>query len=270
MSKLIDLTGQDFGYWHVLYRAQNNKHGQARWHCKCTACGLEKDVAGFHLRDGSSTNCGCIRMQKMHAASKKNETGKTYGYLYVIREATENEKPRKDKTGVYWNCICTHCGRKNVIVFGDYLRNGDTKSCGCILSLNESKIATLLNNGNIYFKEQYKFDDLSSTGRECDRLIFDFAVFNKETQSLLYLIEFDGSQHFKYFYKENRKGWNNEDTFKKTRHNDLLKNEYCFKHNIPLIRIPYDKEYFIEDLKLETTRFLLTPENEQAYYELRK
>lgn len=270
MSKLIDLTEQDFGYWHVLYRAQNDKHGRARWHCKCTACGLEKDVAGFQLRAGNSTNCGCIRMKKMRAASMKNEEGKTYGFLKVNREATEEEKPRKDRTGVYWNCTCLNCGRENVIVFGDYLRNGDTKSCGCILSLNESKIAKMLSNGNISFKEQYKFNDLSSTGRECDRLIFDFAVFNKETQSLLYLIEFDGSQHFKYFYKESYKGWNNEDTFKKTRHNDLLKNKYCFEHNIPLIRIPYDEEYSIEDLKLETTRFLLTPENEQAYYESRK
>lgn len=49
MSKLIDLTGQDFGYWHVLYRAENNKNGRARWHCKCTACGKEKDVEGTHL-----------------------------------------------------------------------------------------------------------------------------------------------------------------------------------------------------------------------------
>ena len=24
MSKLIDLTGQDFGYWHVLERAKND------------------------------------------------------------------------------------------------------------------------------------------------------------------------------------------------------------------------------------------------------
>ena len=269
MSRLIDMTGQDFGYWHVLYRA-NNTTGRAKWHCVCTACGKEKDVDGAHLRAGRSTNCGCIRMKKMRAAVIKDETGKIYGFLKVNREATEEEKPRKDRTGVYWNCTCLNCGRENVIVFGDYLRNGDTKSCGCILSLNESKIAKMLSNGGISFKEQYKFNDLSSTGRECDRLIFDFAIFNKDSQSLLYLIEFDGSQHFKYFYKENNKGWNNEDTFKITRQNDLLKNKYCFEHNIPLIRIPYDTEYTFEDLKLETTHFLLTPENEKDYYESRR
>ena len=124
----------------------------------------------------------------------------------------------------------------------------------------------MLDNGNINYKTQYKFFDLTSTGRQCDRLMFDFAVFNKNNNILLYLIEFDGSQHFTYFYEENNKGWNNKENFDITRKNDLIKNKYCFEHNIPLIRIPYNKDYTFEDLKIETTRFLLTPENEQEYY----
>ena len=167
--------------------------------------------------------------------------------------------------GLYWNCTCLNCGRENVIVFGDYLRNGDTKSCGCINSINESKIAKMLDNGNIKYQTQYTFVDLYSK-RECDKLIFDFAIFNKNNNSLLYLIEFDGSQHFTYFYSENNKSWNNKDNFNITRKNDLIKNKYCFEHNIPLIRIPYNADYTFEDLKLETTRFLLTPENEKKYY----
>lgn len=124
MSKLIDLTDQDFGYWHVIQRANNNTGGRARWQCLCTACQTIKDVDGSHLRAGRSTNCGCIRMEKMRQASIKNEQGKTYGFLYVERIATDDEKPRQDRHGVYWNCTCNNCGRKNVIVFGDYLRNG--------------------------------------------------------------------------------------------------------------------------------------------------
>ena len=31
MSKLIDLTGQDFGYWHVIERAENRANGRAYW-----------------------------------------------------------------------------------------------------------------------------------------------------------------------------------------------------------------------------------------------
>jgi len=105
---------------------------------------------------------------------------------------------------------------------------------------------------------------LSSTGRQCDRLKFDFAIFNND--HLLYLIEYDGNQHFEYFYDSNYKGWNNKENFEKTRSNDLLKNKYCFEHSIPLIRIPYDKTYDINDLKIETTHFLITPQNEKDYY----
>ena len=44
---------------------------------------------------------------------------------------------------------------------------------------------------------------------------------------------------------------------------------YCFDNNIPIIRIPYDVEWTYEDLFLEKTRFLLTPENENEYYSSR-
>lgn len=264
MSRLIDLTGQDFGYWHVIEKAPSDKNGRAKWRCVCTACGTVKNVDGAHLRAGRSTNCGCIRMEKMRQASIKHEEGKTYGFLYVERMATEEEKPRKDKEGIFWNCTCTKCGRKNVIVFGDYLRNGDTTSCGCIVSKNESLIANMLANADILYKEQYTFKDLTSTGRACDQLMFDFAIFNQD--KLLYLIEYDGSQHFNW---AGETSWNNETQFHITRENDLLKNKYCFEHNIPLIRIPFDIKYTLEDLRLETTRFLLTPKNENNYYESR-
>ena len=259
MSKLIDLTGKDFGYWHVIKRGTNDSQGAARWVCQCTACGTIKEVRGSHLRGGRSTNCGCIRMEKMRQATIKHEEGKIYGYLKVIRMATDEEKPRHDRTGIYWNCECLKCGRKNIIVFGDYLRKGETTSCGCVQSRNESKIADMLNTANISFKQQYTFEDLTSTGRNCDRLPFDFAIFNNE--NLIYLIEYDGQQHF------NKKHAWKEDGFETTRKNDLAKNNYCFEHNIPLIRIPYDAQYAFQDLQLSTTRFLLTKENESNYYE---
>ena len=42
-----------------------------------------------------------------------------------------------------------------------------------------------------------------------------------------------------------------------------------FCNPLIIIHIPYDADYIIDDLKLETTRFLLTPENEKEYYESR-
>lgn len=261
MSKLIDLTNQDFGYWHVIERGPNDKNGKAKWLCHCTLCDkTTKLVAGSHLRGGRSTSCGCTKMEKMRQASIKNEEGKTYGFLYVERMAKPEEKPR-DIESIYWVCECKKCGRKNVIVKGDYLRNGDTISCGCVQSKNESIIAQMLDSLNYTYKQQYTFEDLSSTDRACDRLPFDFAVLNTNTQQVLYLIEYDGIQHFTESHQ-----WK-ENGYKITHYNDLLKNKYCFSHNIPLIRIPYNKNYTINDIKLETTAFLLTQENEKYYYQ---
>lgn len=50
------------------------------------------------------------------------------------------------------------------------------------------------------------------------------------------------------------------------RKRDLEKNNFCFTNNIPIIRIPYNKNFGIEDLILETSRFILTKENENEYY----
>lgn len=64
---------------------------------------------------------------------------------------------------------------------------------------------------------------------------FDFAVF-KDNGELSHLIEYDGQQHFEpvsYFGGQKRF----EDQIKK----DKLKNEYCTKNNIKLIRIKYDE-----------------------------
>lgn len=131
--------------------------------------------------------------------------------------ATKDEKP-KDIESIFWNCSCLKCGRKNVIVRGDYLRNGDTKSCGCLNSKNESFISQMLDTLQFKYKTQYSFLDLTSTGRSCDKLLFDFAIFNRDTNELLYLIEYDGIQHFNPKHARSKEG------YFKTIQNDNLKN----------------------------------------------
>lgn len=54
-----------------------------------------------------------------------NEIGKTYGYLTVIARA-ENTKDKRAQ----WLCKCK-CGNE-VVVLGKLLRNGHTRSCGCL------------------------------------------------------------------------------------------------------------------------------------------
>ena len=51
---------------------------------------------------------------------------------------------------------------------------------------------------------------------------------NNEVKSL---VEYDGIFHYEKQY--------DDDGFERTQYHDSLKNEYCAKNNIPLLRIPY-------------------------------
>ena len=55
-----DLTGKDFGYWHVESRAENQNNHVA-WNCVCK-CGTKRIVLGQNLKNGSSLSCGCLNM----------------------------------------------------------------------------------------------------------------------------------------------------------------------------------------------------------------
>lgn len=55
---MIDNTGLRFGEWEVL--RFDRVDGSSRWWCRCS-CGTERSVFGFHLRNGESTSCGCVR-----------------------------------------------------------------------------------------------------------------------------------------------------------------------------------------------------------------
>ena len=123
------------------------------------------------------------------------------------------------------------------------------------MSKNEEKILNLLKDAKIHGCMQSTFEKCKAYSL----LPFDFFIEGK------YIIEYDGRQHFHPI-----EIWGGEEGLAITRAYDLIKNKYCFENIIPLIRIPYDADYTINDLKLETTRFLLTPENEKDYYESRK
>lgn len=50
-----ELTGQLFGEWTVLARAEK-KNGKSHWHCSCT-CGAVAVVCGASMKNGSSVQC---------------------------------------------------------------------------------------------------------------------------------------------------------------------------------------------------------------------
>lgn len=98
-------------------------------------------------------------------------------------------------------------------------------------SRGEIKIEDILNAAGLNFQEEYSFPDLVSTnGRP---LRFDFAVFD-DNNDLDFLIEFQGIQHY-----EAKSKFGGVSGLRKQQFNDMKKREYCAKHNITLIAIPY-------------------------------
>lgn len=55
-------------------------------------------------------------------------TGKTFGRLMVLGRAPRQEY--STRTGARWLCRCS-CGRQTV-AYSEHLRNGVTRSCGCL------------------------------------------------------------------------------------------------------------------------------------------
>ena len=239
MGKTIDLTGQKFGYWTVMYKSDKRASDRSvMWHCVCK-CGNEKDVVGTCLRNGSSKSCGCYQKEQTSKANIKIiPPGVKFGKLTVIKPIPE----KRSNGETIYSCKCD-CG-KYVEIRRSSLVTNKTTSCGCNNnSLGVENIIKLLNENNIPYIVEYRFLDC----KDKRPLPFDFYINKK------YIIEFDGKQHFEY----SNNGWNNKEKFELTQKHDKIKNQYCKDNNIPLIRIPYThlKDLCIEDLLLETTKY---------------
>ena len=104
-------------------------------------------------------------------------------------------------------------------------------------SRGEITIEEILTEAGLDFAEEYSFPDLvSNTGRP---LRFDFVVFDDEGD-IDFLIEYQGIQH--YNPKEKFGGMSG---LRKQQFNDMKKREYCRKHNLKLVAIPYTDEYLL-------------------------
>ena len=164
-------------------------------------------------------NCGCLNSIQNSLRRFIDLTGKRFGKLIVKnRVFIEGEKEG------FWFCECD-CGNTK-IVKGKYLRDGLTKSCGCLVSYLENVVEKFLQEKNISYQKQYSFIDLYDKDRG-HPLRFDFAILDKKNK-LVALIECQGKQH----YDKSSKFFT-EDGIKR----DLLKEEYCKNNNIKLIKI---------------------------------
>lgn len=125
----LDLAGQRFTRLVAVAPVGKNKWNQMQWRCRCD-CGGETTVTAGDFRRGLIQSCGCLRKDYLASVRGAGQlladdlVGKRYGRLIVTaREANALKHTR-------WRCRCD-CGAETV-VYGSALKQGRTKSCGCL------------------------------------------------------------------------------------------------------------------------------------------
>jgi very-short-patch-repair endonuclease len=119
------------------------------------------------------------------------------------------------------NIICKKHGMFKQKAYTHIAGHGCPKCC---TSKGELSVEYILNDLNIKYITQYKFNDCKNKRV----LPFDFYLPDYNI-----CIEYDGKQHFEVIFSEK--------SLLDTQRNDKIKNEYCLNNNINLIRIRYDE-----------------------------
>jgi len=210
----------------------------------CNIHGKFNQIGNNHLNGKGCPECGKEKAIKI----SRNRTINTEKFIEKSNKI-HNNKYDYSKT-IYINT------RHKIIVtcpkHGDFLQRASAhlnSKHGCPIckeSQGEKKISNLLISHNINFKRQKVFEDLKYK----KSLFFDFYLIDFNM-----CIEYDGLQHFEhvmYFGKD-------EKFFHELQIRDKLKNVYCLKNNIPLLRLSYKDND--EQIKYKILNFLNIREN---------
>lgn len=215
-----DITGKRFGRLVAIEPVKERAtNGGIRWKCICN-CGNIVYPTINNLKRKHTTSCGCAK-ENFIKSCKIDIIGKKFGYLTVLNEE-ESQKAGKRKV----KCLCD-CGNIHICSVTD-LTTKHTMSCGCMCkSKGELYIEEILQELNIDYERQKRFNDCKNK----KPLPFDFYIAKQNV-----CIEYDGEQHYKPI-----DFCGGETRFLEQQLNDKIKNEYCNKNNITLLRIPYTK-----------------------------
>jgi predicted nucleic acid-binding Zn-ribbon protein len=222
IEEVYELVGEEYTFLEE-YKGTHNKIK-----CRHNKCGyIWKTRPSEFLRKKGCPKCAG-NLKKTNKQFKQ-EVKELYGDEYTFLESYKSNNKEK--------LLCKHneCGTEWKIAPNDFLRG---KGCPfCNESEGERLVKKYLRDNNIEYQLEFTFDDLKAK----KKLRFDFAIKNNE--DLLFLIEYDGIQHFQpkdYFGGYKR--------FRKSKARDRIKNYYCKNNDIPLLRINYFTKHKMEDL----------------------
>jgi len=138
--KRRDLIGQQFGRLVALRCLGSDKRRHSIWECQCQ-CGTIVTVNSNNLIQNNTKSCGCLikdanaasLQTKRFAKRRRDLAGQRFGRLVVLRYVANTTRGHAT-----WECKCD-CG-SCVIVKGDNLIRGNTRSCGCLVKETSAAI----------------------------------------------------------------------------------------------------------------------------------
>lgn len=246
----ILLTKQETGklqYVASLRRSDKQVSG-LYFLCICEECNNWCILEATSFRKEIQKYCGVCGLANI--STLKDISGQVFGQLQAIYPLKE----RANDGSVYWMCRCIDCGHEQKVVKYN-LRKNSGHLCGQCgqKSKGEFKVGEILKQHFVSFEKEKIFEDCQFKDTKCYAK-FDFFV------NQFYVIEVDGQHHYQPVnYGGLHEKEKVEEMYQKVLKHDQYKNLYCFKHNIPIIRIPYFAIDTItyDDLKPETSKFLL-------------
>jgi predicted nucleic acid-binding Zn-ribbon protein len=216
ITEANELHDSKYDYSRVKYKSATHKI-----EILCKRCGNTfKQIPNSHLR-----GCGC----NICGGSKKSNT-KTF-----IQKANRLHRNKYDYSLVeYTNShakINIKCNKCHAVFSNQPSNHLQGQGCPhCKFSKGESIISNFLNDNKFFYIFQKRFSDCRGTGNK--PLAFDFYLPLRNI-----LIEFDGKQHF--MCGNIGKHRITEKELTNTKAHDILKNNYCRRNKIKLIRISY-------------------------------
>ena len=203
--------------------------------CRCKVCGNQWEALPYSLLHGS----GCQKCADNKRAEKNTISHDEF--ISRLKQINKNIVPLDNYNGMN-NKIRFYCKTCNNIweTTPHYILLPTAICSHCSSSKGETKISKYLDNNNIVYIQQQKYDGL--VGVNGGKLSYDFYLPQYNL-----LIEFQGEQHIKA-----REFFGGEEQLKIQQEHDRRKREYAEKNNINLLEIWYYDINNIESILLQT------------------
>lgn len=127
-----DISGQRFGRLVAEKFLYYDEKFRDHWLFQCD-CGNKKEMAAANVKWGRVSSCGCLAKEHAKMLWTQDITGIRFGRLTAVQPTD-----LRDASGsIVWECHCD-CGN-NVFHSVNCLRNGKTRSCGCLFQESRNK-----------------------------------------------------------------------------------------------------------------------------------